>query len=178
MSGIVAKLNAKTPTKPKIINLHLDGFDIRFDYDSFSSKSIVTMSYGVSIKMEGSDLAVRLELKENEILRGPTPTESPFTTNMQRYTALHVYTDIIQNELVGDARAPLLPVVPVKSRYGGTTCVTYEQTQFLPLSRSIIQTMEINISSDTDELVSFVSEKSIVTLAFGRNFTDALITSI
>ena len=168
MSGIVAKLNAKTPTKPKIINLHLDGFDIRFDYDSFSSKSIVTMSYGVSIKMEGSDLAVRLELKENEILRGPTPTESPFTTNMH----------IIQNELVGDARAPLLPVVPVKSRYGGTTCVTYEQTQFLPLSRSIIQTMEINISSDTDELVSFVSEKSIVTLAFGRNFTDALITSI
>ena len=128
--------------------------------------------------MEGSDLAIRLEFKENEILRGPTPTESPFMTNMKRYTALYVYTDIIQNELVGDVRTPLLRVVPVKSRYGDSTCVTYEQPQFLPLSRSIIQTMEINISSDTDELVSFVSEKSIVRLAFGRNFTDALITSI
>ena len=128
MSGMVAELNAKTPTIPKIINLHLDGFDVLFDYNSFSSKSIVTMSHGVSIKMEGSDLAIRLEFKENEILRGPTPTESPFMTNMKRYTALYVYTDIIHNELVGDARAPLLRVVPVKSRYGGTTCVTYEQT--------------------------------------------------
>ena len=44
MSGMVAELNAKTPTKPNITNLHSDGFDIRFDYDSFSSKSIVTMS--------------------------------------------------------------------------------------------------------------------------------------
>ena len=127
MSGMVAELNAKTPTKPKIIDLHSDGFDIRFDYDSFSSKSIVTMSHGVSIKMEGSDLAIRLEFKEYEILRGPTPIESPFTTNMERYTALYVYTDFIQNLLVGDVRAPLLRVVPVKSRYGDTTCVTYEQ---------------------------------------------------
>ena len=178
MSGMVAELNAKTPTKPNIINLHSDGFDIRFDYDSFSSKSIVTMSYGVSIKMEGSDLAIRLEFKENEILRGPTPIESLFMANMERYTALHVYTDIIQNLLVGDVRAPLLRVVLVKSRYVDTTCVTYEQPQFLPLSRSIIQTKEINIKSDTDELVSFESEKSTVTLAFRRNFTDALITSI
>ena len=152
MSGMVAELNAKTPTKPKIIDLHSDGFDIRFDYDSF--------------------------FEENEILRGPTPIESPFTTNMERYTALYVYRDFIQNLLVGDVRAPLLRVVPVKSRYGDTTCVTYEQPQFLPLSRSIIQTMEINIRSDTDELVSFESEKSIVTLAFRRNFTNALITSI
>ena len=128
--------------------------------------------------MEGSNLAIQMEFKKNEILRGPTPTESLFMANMERYTALYVYTDIIQNLLVGDMRAPLLRVVPVKSRYGGTTCVTYEQTQFLPLSRSIIQTMEINISSDTDELVSFVSEKSIVTLAFGSNFTDALNISI
>ena len=34
--------------EPKTINLYLDGFDIRFDYDSFSiMKSIVTTFYGV-----------------------------------------------------------------------------------------------------------------------------------
>ena len=48
-------------------------------------------------------------------------------TNMKRYTALYVYTDIIQNQLVGDVRAPLFRVVPVKSRYEDMTCVTYEQ---------------------------------------------------
>ena len=69
---------------------------------------------------------------------------------------------------MGDVRAPLLPVVPVKSRYGDTKCVTYEQPQFLPLSISNIQTIEINIRSDTGELVSFEKGKSIVTLVLRR----------
>ena len=66
-------------------------------------------------------------------------------------------------------RAPLLRVVPVKSRYGDTIYVTYEQPQFLPLSRSNIQTVEINIGSNKGELVSFESGKSIVTLVLEEN---------
>ena len=45
MSEMVAELNVKIPAEPKTINLHLDGYDICFDYDSFSSNSIVTMSH-------------------------------------------------------------------------------------------------------------------------------------
>ena len=55
---MVAELNAKIPAEPKTIDLHLDGLDIRFDYDSFFKKSIVTMPHGVSIKLEGSDLVM------------------------------------------------------------------------------------------------------------------------
>ena len=174
MSEMVAELNAKIPTGLKAISLHSDGFDIRFDYDSFSNKSIVTMSQGVSIKMEGSDLAMRMGFKENEILHGSTPIVSPFVTNMKQYTALHVYTDIIHNQLVCDVRAPLLPVVPVKSRHD---MCTYEQPQFLPLSRSNIPTIEINIMSDTGKLVLvFVF---VFVLVLGTYyFTDASITSI
>ena len=93
---------------------------------------------------------------------------SPFMTNIKRYTALYVYTDIIQNQLMGDVRAPLFRVVPVKSRCGDTTSATYKQSQFLPLSRSNIQTIEINIRSNTSKLVSFETGKSIVTLVFRR----------
>ena len=42
--------------------------------------------------------------------------------------------------------------VPVKLRYEHIKCVTYEQSQFLPLSGLDIQTIEINT---TGELVSF-----------------------
>ena len=145
MPEMVAELKAKIPSEHKTINFHSDGFDIYFDYDSFSNKSIVTISHGVPIKMG---------FKENEILHGPTPIVSPFMENMEGYTVLYVYTDVIQNQLVGNVRAPLLRVVPVRSRYGDTTRVTYEQPQFLPLSRSTIHTVEINIRSDTGELVS------------------------
>ena len=166
----VAKLNAKIPAEPRTINLRSDDFDICFDYDFFSNKSIVTMSHGISIKLEGSSLRVRLGFKENEILGGPTPIASPFMENMERYAALYACTDIIQNQLVGYVRALLLRLAPVKSRYGDTTCVTYEQSQFLPLNRSHIQTMYINIKSDTGELVSFESGKLIATLVFRRIF--------
>ena len=111
---------------------------------------------------------MQLGFTENEILRGPKPNISPLMANMKRYTALYVYIGIIQNQLVGNVKAPLLRVVPVKSRYGKAAPVTFEQLQFLPLNRSNIQTIEINKRSNTGELVSFESGKSIVTLEFRR----------
>ena len=41
MPEMVGKLNAKIPTEPKAIDLHSDGFNIRFYLNSFFSKSIV-----------------------------------------------------------------------------------------------------------------------------------------
>ena len=70
MHEMVAELNTKISAEPKTINLHLDCFQIRFDYDSLYSKSIVTLPHGVSMKIKGSDLAMRLGFKES--LRGPT----------------------------------------------------------------------------------------------------------
>ena len=89
-------------------------------------------------------------------------------SNMERYTTLYVYIDIIQIQLVVDVRTSLLRVVPVKSRHGDTTCATYKQPQFLPVNRSNIQFVEINIRNDTGEPVSSESGKSIVTLGFRR----------
>ena len=73
MPEMVAKLNAKIPTGPNTINLHLNGFDIPLDYDSFSSKSIVTMSHGVLIKMEGSDWLCEWDSKRMELCVGLHP---------------------------------------------------------------------------------------------------------
>ena len=64
MPEMLAELNAKIPAERRTINLYSDGFNICFDYDSFSNKSIATISHGVSIKMEGLDLTMRLGFKE------------------------------------------------------------------------------------------------------------------
>ena len=96
MPEMVAEPNTKIPTGPNAINLHSDGFDICFLYDFFSRKTIVAISHGISIRMEGSYLAMQMGFKENEILCGSIPIVSLFMTNMKRYTALYVYKDIIQ----------------------------------------------------------------------------------
>ena len=69
---------------------------------------------------------------------------------------------------MSDVKTPLLRVVPVKSKYGDTACVSYEQPQFLPLSRPNIQTEEINIKNSTGRLATFENGKSIVTIVFRR----------
>ena len=62
---------------------------------TFPTSLIVTMSHGVSIKMDDSDLDFWLGFKKNEIMRVPTPTVSSFMANMERYAAFFVYTDIV-----------------------------------------------------------------------------------
>ena len=48
MPEMVSELNSEIPAGSKTINLHSDSFNIRFDYDSFSNKSMVNMSHGLS----------------------------------------------------------------------------------------------------------------------------------
>ena len=62
---------------------------------TFLISLIVTISHGVSIKMDASDLVFRLGFKKNETLRVPTAIASPFMANMERYAFFYVYTDII-----------------------------------------------------------------------------------
>ena len=170
VSELIAELNSKLPSREIDKKIGSSLYKMRFDYDQYSNKTSVTIPEEVYLVMEGSGLAMRLRFKESEILRGPGIITSKYMCNMDRYSSLYVYTDIIQNQLVGDVRAPLLRVVPVTSKYGEVTCVTYEQPHFLPLSRSNIQTIEIYIRSDTGELISFESGKSVVTLVFRRKF--------
>ena len=80
----------------------------------------------------GNPTACKIKDQDNKPVKG--------IFYIQRYTAFYVYTGIIQNQLVGDVRASLLRVVPVKLRHGETTCVIYKQLQFPPLSTSNIQT--------------------------------------
>ena len=53
MLEMVAELNANIAVVLQTMNLHSDSFDICFDSNSFYDKTIVTMSHGISIKMEG-----------------------------------------------------------------------------------------------------------------------------
>ena len=48
MPEMVAELNAKVPTEPMKINLHLNGFDICFDYDFFQQVYCDYVSWSIN----------------------------------------------------------------------------------------------------------------------------------
>ena len=55
----------------------------------------------------------------------------------------YINSDIVQNHLAGDVKAPLLRVVPVKERK--FTYVHYDRPEFLPINRSNTSDIDVNV---------------------------------
>ncbi|GBM86818.1 hypothetical protein AVEN_47494-1 [Araneus ventricosus] len=73
-----------------------------------------------------------------------TVVESPLVADpCAHYRALFLYTDIVEPQIVGDVFAPLLRIVNVTGSDGEMVCVQYDRPHYIPLSRKIIDTIEI-----------------------------------
>ena len=84
-------------------------------------------------------------------------------------TALFVYTNIIQSQLVGDTRAPLLRVVPLiggsKNRYQAEE---FMHVHYLPTINTNTDLITVDIRRDNGSAVSFMSGKLIAKLRFRK----------
>lgn len=146
---------------------------IDYTYDTLSGRSAVILPKRCRLNLNGSDVERCLGFNENTVLENKgnkklTLSSFSLASTENMYKAIYVYTDIIENQFVGDVRVPLLRVVPVTSQYGDICCIKYDKPYFIPLSRSNIQTIEVNLMDDTGNLISFEAGKSIITLQFRR----------
>ena len=82
---------------------------------------------------------------------------------------LYVYSDIVEYQVVGDVNAPLLQVV-ASNHSSGTTYVDkiYDSPHYVPVSRSNIDSIEINILTEFGRAIQFTSGRVIVKLHFRR----------
>ena len=79
---------------------------------------------------------------------------------------LYVYCDLIEPVAVGNAKVPLLRIVPIQK--GPIVTTSYSKVFYYPVMRKIIGAVEINIKGDTGEIIPFVGGKSFVTLHFRK----------
>lgn len=92
---------------------------------------------------------------------------SPYVTDpCAHYRVLLVYTDIVEPQIVGDVVAPLLRIVNVRGSDGEIVNEQYERPHYLPVSRKIINTIEIVIRTHTGQLTPFERGRSYVKLHF------------
>ena len=75
---------------------------------------------------------------------------------------LYVYCDLIEPVAVGNAKVPLLRIVPIQKEPIVTT--SYSKVFYYLVMRKIFGAVEINIKGDTGEIIPFVGGKSFVTL--------------
>ena len=93
--------------------------------------------------------------------------ELPIDLNAGMYS-LYLYSDIVEDQLVGDVFAPLLRIVHGKDRVKGGDMVTrtYENPHFVKVKMKRFDTINMHIRRDTGEKISFQRGKVIVKLCF------------
>ena len=80
--------------------------------------------------------------------------------------SLFVYTDIIDNQFVGNSQSPLLNVVNVSNDYQHFISRIYDNPNYISVSPREISSINISIRDDTGEKIFFSNSKVIIKLHF------------
>lgn len=105
----------------------------------------------------------RLAIQLGLLHPGPYPTNQelfgtyPVETSLGVTPQLYVYLDIIQDQIVGHTRAPLLRTIPVETRktYGGMSTYRCDPPIYFNLKTKSFDTLEVNIRTHTGKFVPF-----------------------
>jgi len=84
--------------------------------------------------------------------------------------SLYFYSNIVEDNFIGDEYAPLLRVVPVyeKNKFGSVVKETFDFPHFIKLKARDFDTIHIDIRDDTGSRVPFESGRVIVKLIFKK----------
>lgn len=108
---------------------------------------------------------------ENEFYSAGTYVEKAADIT-EGFSALYIYSDIVQNRIVGDTMASLVRVVPIEQKRlinsSGVNWVWFQHIQYIPVNKTYTDTVEINIRRDNGDIVPFESGKVVLTLHFKK----------
>ena len=147
----------------------LTNFHIRISYDSSTRRVTITAGKKGRIKLR-HDLARVLGFDHDTLIRGTTQVGSYLATPSGGFTAMYVYTDIIQEQFVGDYNATLLRTIPIQGRKHGESINSniFNKIYYMPVSKRLINTIEIKLADDGGQPIAFTEGKVIVVLHFRR----------
>ena len=141
---------------------------VKFTQGNLDKKVRMEIPKGVTLDLKAQDIGRCLGFEPKNYPEGHYISQYQPS---KLYNSIYIYTDIIENQNVGDYKVPLLRIIPVTSKYGEVCCVKYDKPHFFPLSRNRIQTIEMDLRDESGELISFEGGRSIITLVFRRKPT-------
>jgi hypothetical protein len=130
----------------------------------------------VVLSVRVTDLVIHLPQPLADIL-GFDKTELGQGVHVSRYrpdidrgmTALFLYTNFVQNRLVGDALVPLLHVIPITNGINGTSVhKEFLHPCYVGTINTVTDILEFDLRRDDGTTVSFESGKVIASLHFRR----------
>ena len=100
------------------------------------------------------------------MLRGKGPHKPEFAHDIVRIHSFMIYTDLIQYNIVGDTKAPLLRCLPLISKLQAGDIITtgqymkyqtFSNLQFRPLLKKFFHSFQFDLRDTSGEKIPFVS---------------------
>ena len=163
---------------------------VNFKYDAFSNKISVTTRLAVAVatpwlaEMMGFEDIMLNPLNTNadadcEVEHSVQDLTATRPVDIKRgINSLYVYTDIVQERIVGHTMVPLLRSVPAHGSRGDITYHEVIRVHYIPVQKKYFHTIHIYITDDTGAFIPFQSGRSVVTLHFRQKWGLFLITNL
>ena len=141
---------------------------IKFNYNAFTKKMTI-FKYFAKSKVRLSDALMKILGFSQNSLEGAGGFGADRVMDLdQRVKGIFVYSDLVQSRPVGDAVVPLLRTLPPVDKSKETTHYLFEKPHYMPLARFNFDTVELLLTSDKGEPISFENGHTIATLHFRR----------
>ena len=159
------KMNVSIKGTDGMIQFHLDPPANKLFL--FTDKPIMVNTLGLSATLVDSETPALYQMA----LAG---TKTPRFDTVQ---SLYTYCDIIKPQHVGDTLAPLLEIVPVQGIPGQRIHYSVNQVTYLPVNRTYIESINIEICDEYGNPVTFADdvENVVCRLRFRRSKPNGLM---
>jgi hypothetical protein len=80
---------------------------------------------------------------------------------------MYVYTDFLESVAVGHDSVPLLRAIPLQDvSYGQVKSYVFQSPMYVPVSKRIIETVEVQLRDDAGELLPLNEGKTVMVIHF------------
>ena len=160
--------NAKERKNQKNKKIKNNTPPFNFKYNPFTKKVSLFHYYTLG------EVRISEELKDilglpRVIFEGMCNVEGEHIMDLtQNVKGIFVYSDLVRTRPVGDVSVPLLRTLPPINRNQETMHYLFEKPQYMPLARFQFDTVELLLTSDRGQPISFDNGHTIATLHFRR----------
>lgn len=99
----------------------------------------------------------------------PGTTQARFPPDLRAgIDSLYVYCDLVEPQIVGNVRVPLLRTVPVTGSYGQMVAKIFHTPHYSQLQQNTFSSIHININTDTNVPLPFQFGKTVIKIHFRK----------
>lgn len=135
-----------------------------FNYDRFSMKCTISLPPKVMLKLP-SNLAYQLGFGKHVFIAGKVQGLDVVDVNY-RSNNIFLYSDVIENNTVGDKKVPLLRAITLDPSRGSTQTVSFQHLIYQPVACSSFKQITVYLRDHIGIAIPFERGQVTVVLAF------------